>query len=230
MSFFDKVKSGDSGSVMGKPYPYKENVKTNKDMGMNSRGSLSQLGKNVSGMIDYTGFLVDGKGASYSGDAGGNAYLLETGAKCNLNGEEAKRQIYVDNRVKLPPGGLIPGVIEGSLRVAQGPMGLFGSFLGPNPQKCRSVSVKTRNTNNQTGNETGILTENDIKMLSACSFSNNKNPITEKTCRNGFTLMYNTINDEEDISKLPKDRIVQFFYGSVSLLAIYLIYKVTNKK
>ena len=24
MSFFDKVKSGDSGSVMGKPYPYKE--------------------------------------------------------------------------------------------------------------------------------------------------------------------------------------------------------------
>ena len=42
--------------------------------------------------------------------------------------------------------------------------------------------------------------------------------------------MYDVTEDDTDISKLPDDYIVRFFYGSVSLLAIYLIYKVTNKK
>ena len=66
-------------------------------------------------------------------------------------------------------------------------------------------------------------------MISACSFSNNKNPITGKTC-SGFSLMYDTTEDGYDISKLPDDYIVQFFYGSISVLALYLIYRVTNKK
>ena len=228
--FFDNIKKGDMSSIMGKPYPYKDNVKTNNQMGMNSKGSLRQLGRNVDGMIAYTGFLVNGKGASHSGDAGGNAYLLDTGAKCkHTDGSEAKRQIYVNNQVTLPPGGLIPGVIENSLKVAKGPMGLFGSFLGPNPQTCRTVTVKTRDINNKRGTESGILTDNDIKMISACSFSNNKNPVTGRNC-SGFTLMYDVTEDDTDISKLPDDYIVRFFYGSVSLLALYLIYKVTNKK
>ena len=122
----------------------------------------------------------------------------------------------------------MPGVIENSLKVAKGPMGLFGSFLGPNPQTCRTVTVKTRDINNKRGTESGILTDNDIKMISACSFSNNKNPVTGKNC-SGFTLMYDVTEDDTDISKLPDDYIVRFFYGSVSLLALYLIYKVTNK-
>lgn len=228
--FFDDVKNGNMSAIMGKSYPYKDNIKTNSQMGMNSKGSLSQLGKNVDGMIAYTGFLVTGKGASHSGDAGGNAYFLKTGAKCkHSDGTEAKRQIYVNNQVSLPPGGLIPGVIEDSLKVGEGPMGLFGSFLGPNPQKCRTVTMKTRNTRNQRGTESGILTENDIKMISACSFSNNKNPITGKTC-SGFSLMYDTTEDGHDISKLPDDYIVQFFYGSVAVLALYLIHKVTTKR
>ena len=53
---------------------------------MNSDGSLRQLGKNVSGMMDYTGFLVTGKGASYSGDAGGNA-LLRPSARRSCHNE-----------------------------------------------------------------------------------------------------------------------------------------------
>ena len=69
MSFFDEVKNGNSNAITGESYDYKDNVKTNKDMGMNSDGSLRQLGKNVDGMMDYTAFLVTGKGASYSGDA-----------------------------------------------------------------------------------------------------------------------------------------------------------------
>ena len=66
--FFDNIKKGDMSSIMGKPYPYKDNIKTNNQMGMNSKGSLRQLGKNVDGMIAYTGFLVNGRGASHSGD------------------------------------------------------------------------------------------------------------------------------------------------------------------
>jgi len=233
MPFFDEVKKGNSKSIVGESYDYKDNVKTNRDMGMNSKGSLSQLGKNVSGMLDYTGFLVTGKGASYSGDAGGNAFLLQTGAKCkeSTTGESATRQIYVNNTVQLPGGlkGLIPGVIEDTGKVAKAPMNLFGSFLGPNPQKCQSVTLKTRNNNNVKGTDTGILTENDIKHISACSFADGKNPITGKTCRDGFSVLYDTIDENNDISKLPDDYIVQFFYGSVTALALYMLYKLNNR-
>lgn len=231
MSFFDEIKSGNVEAILGKPYDYKDNVKTNKDMGMNSKGTLRQLGKNVDGMIAYTGFLVTGKGASYSGDAGGNAYILNTGANCNHeSGKEAKRQIYINNKVNLPPGGLIPGVIENSLKVGETPIGLFGAFLGPNPQKCRTVKLKTRDNNNNTSNEDGILTENDIRRLSACNFSNNKNPITNKTCRSGFTLMYDNDDENVDLSKIPDDFIVKFFYGSISVLSLYILYKLNNGK
>lgn len=232
MSFFEDIKKGDASSIMGKPYPYKDNVKTNKDMRMSSKGTMRQLGRNVDGMIKYTGFLVNGEGASYSGDAGGNAYLLNTGAKCNLDGKEVTRQIYINNQVSLPPGGLIPGVIENSLKVAKGPLGLFGSFLGPSPQNCKSVKVKTRDINNKKGTETGILTENDIKMISACSFPNNTNPVTGQKANNcsGFSLMYDNSEEIKDCSKLPDDNVVKLFFGSVTVLALYLIYKVSSKK
>ena len=66
-------------------------------------------------------------------------------------------------------------------------------------------------------------------MISACSFIDNKNPITGKSY-SGFSLMYDTTEDDHDISKLPDDYIVQFFYGSVAVLALYLIHKVTTKR
>lgn len=230
MSFFDEVKNGNSAAITGESYNYKDNVKTNKDMGISSKGTLSQLGKNVSGMMDYTDFLVTGKGASYSGDAGGNAFLLATGVKCKNSdtNKEVTRQIYVNNTVDAP-GGLIPGVIQDSLKVTEAPMGLFGAFLGSNPKSCRSVSVKTRDLNNVKGTDTGMLIDNDIRNISACHFANNKNPITGQKCREGFSVLYNTIDDNIDISKLPDDYIVQFFYGSVSVLALYMLYKLNNR-
>lgn len=227
--FFEDVKNGDSSGIMGEPYSYKDNIKSNRDMKMGPKGTLSQLGKNVSGMLKYTGFLVNGKGASYSGDAGGNAYFLKTGAKCkHTSGEEATRQLYVNNQVTMGPKGLISGVIENSVKMADGPIGMFGAFLGSKPSKCRTVKMKTRDSSDTKGNKTGVLTDNDIRMISACSFSNNKNPITKRKC-SGFTLMYDNVEDNRDISKLPDDYVAQFFYGSVSVLALYIIYRSLNK-
>ena len=106
---------------------------------------------------------------------------------------------------------------------------IIGAFLGSNPKSCRSVSVKTRDLNNVKGTDTGMLIDNDIRNISACHFANNKNPITGQKCREGFSVLYNTIDDNIDISKLPDDYIVQFFYGSVSVLALYMLYKLNNR-
>jgi len=227
--FFENVKNGDSSQIIGESYSYKDNIKSNKDMKMGPKGTLSQLGRNVGGMLKYTGFLIDGKGASYSGDAGGNAYFLTTGVKCkHTSGEEATRQLYVNNQVTMGPKGLITGVIENSVKMADAPIGMFGAFLGSKPAKCRTVEMKTRDSSNTKSNKTGILTDNDIRMISACSFSNNENPITKRKC-SGFTLMYDNVEDNRDISKLPDDYVAQFFYGSVSVLALYIIYRSLNK-
>ena len=52
---------------MGEPratddYSYVKSIKNTDEMGISSRGSLKQIGKNVGGLISYIELLVEGKG------------------------------------------------------------------------------------------------------------------------------------------------------------------------
>jgi hypothetical protein len=69
---------------VGPDYPYYKYVKTPSEIGMSSDGTLTQLGKDIDGLINYVELLVSGAGkASATGQPLGNKFFLKTGAKCN---------------------------------------------------------------------------------------------------------------------------------------------------
>ena len=68
---------------IGPDYPYYKYVKTPSEIGMSGEGSLSQMGKDVDGLMNYVQLLVSGGGdASATGKPLGNKFFLKTGAKC----------------------------------------------------------------------------------------------------------------------------------------------------
>ena len=129
---------------IGPDYPYYKFIKSPSALGMSGKGSLSQLGKDVNGLVNYVELLVSGGGnASATGKPLGNKFFLKTGGKCTdaASKEDVDRYIYIDN---VPEGniplissgmgmnfsefkGLIPGTI--SNLNAFNPMSIFQSFL-----------------------------------------------------------------------------------------------------
>ena len=107
MSIFQEVLT-DAKAVekkyLGDPYDYAKNIKTPSEIGMSDRGTLSALGKDISGLISYTEVLVTGNSrASSTGRPLGNKFFLNTGGKCkdvntgNKEDNEVDRHIYINN-------------------------------------------------------------------------------------------------------------------------------------
>lgn len=107
-------------------YSYVKSIKNTNELGISSKGTLNQMGKNVGGLISYIELLVEGKGkASKTGKPLGNKFFVPTGSKCDvatvkkkgvgdeldikikktLDGEveKADRYIYINN---VPTGAL----------------------------------------------------------------------------------------------------------------------------
>ena len=106
-------------------YSYVKSIKNTDEMGISSRGTLNQMGKNVGGLISYIELLVEGKGkASKTGKPLGNKFFVPTGSKCKVatiknkgvgddlniefkkkagEVEKADRYIYINN---VPTGAL----------------------------------------------------------------------------------------------------------------------------
>jgi len=58
-------------------YNYASNVRTPQALGMSPDGTLTALGKDITGLISYTQLLVEGTGtASATGKPMGNRYFL----------------------------------------------------------------------------------------------------------------------------------------------------------
>ena len=70
--------------------------------------------------------------------------------------------------------------------------------------------------------------------MDACSFSpDKKNPITGKQCAEAFSNMSGFgqgVAKNADLVTLPDDIIVQIYYASLGLLAIYVLYCLMNKR
>ena len=118
--------------ILPPPYKYYKFIRTPKEMGMNTKGSMKQVHDNVASLINYGEVLISGKGpASATGTALGNKYFIKTGGQCKAAGSKVgtglvERYAYIDN---VPTGniplsknsfiqfqeykGLIPGMMKG---------------------------------------------------------------------------------------------------------------------
>jgi hypothetical protein len=229
--------------LLGPTYPYYKNIKSPGEIGMSDTGSLSALGKDINGLIQYVELLVTGNSqASATGGPLGNKFFLQTGAKCNdASGTEQDRYIYVNN---IPEGnipfisqglgtnfsefkGLIPGSM-GNLDVIN-PYSIMSSFLSGSTPDCQELTMQTVDVNNNKSSETHYVTLVDIKNMDSCDFSNGTNPITNSKCNEAFTPLGFSKVRENNLILLPKDPITKLYFFSLSMTAIYILYKLMEK-
>jgi hypothetical protein len=229
---------------IGPDYPYYKYIKTPSEIGMSGKGSLSQLGKDVDGLINYVELLVSGGGkASATGQPLGNKFFLKTGGKCTdkATNQEVDRYIYIDN---VPAGnipfissgvgvnfsefkGLIPGTI--SNLNAFNPMEMFQAFLSGSKPDCQELKMETIDIYNNKSTESHFVTLVDIQNMDPCSFQNKTNPVTKAQCRETFTNLLNNDNQIEQYYKIPKDPISQLYFVSVGMLGVYILYGIMTK-
>ena len=142
--------------------------------------------------------------------------------------------------------GLLPGMIEklGSID----PSAITQAFFEKGVPECRPLSMEVIDNTNTKTIETNYVALSDIKNMNPCLFPNGQNPITNANCpnktsdqrnyrapprisRSGFTNQ----TDSEPISNvsvsiIPDDMVVQAYFASIGLLAIYIIHLLYTKK
>jgi hypothetical protein len=237
----------DAGAVqdelLGPTYPYYKNIKMPNQIGMSDAGTLSALGNDVNGLIQYVEVLVTGNSqASATGGPLGNKFFLQTGAKCkdNASGNLVDRYIYVDN---VPNGdipfisqglgvnfsnfeGLIPGAM-GNLNVLN-PFAIMKSFLsGANPP-CQELTMQTIDVNNNSSTETNYVTLSDIGSMDACSFQNGVNPVNGNQCQETFQTGVSA-NAGRASASMTEDPLTQLYFASLAGIGIYILYRFMEK-
>lgn len=225
---------------LGPDYPYYKYIETPSDIGMSDKGSLSQLGKNIDGLIAYVELLVSGGGkASATGKPLGNKFFLKTGGKCTdtSTGEEVDRYIYINN---VPQGnipfissgigvnfsefrGLIPGTI--SNLNAFNPMLMFQSFLAGSKPDCQEVTMETIDIYNNKSTESNFVTLVDIRNMDPCIFSDKTNPLTGIKCKEAFS----NIEQCYTCFKIPDDPLIKMYFASLGAFGIYIMYRLMVK-
>ena len=227
---------------IGPDYPYYKYIKTPSEIGMSGKGSLSQLGKDIDGLVNYVELLVSGGGkASATGKPLGNKFFLKTGGKCRdkQTNQDVDRYIYINN---VPAGnipfissgmgvnfsefkGLIPGTI--SNLNAFNPMEMFQAFLSGSKPDCQELKMETIDIYNNKSVESHFVTLIDIQNIDPCAFSDKNNPVTNNKCRETFS----NLNQEEcyNCYKIPKDAISQIYFASLGILSVYILYGIMVK-
>ena len=234
----------DAGKVqdklLGPTYPYYKNIKMPSDIGMSDKGSLSALGKDIDGLIQYVEVLVTGKSdASSTGGPLGNKFFLKTGGKCvdSASSNQVDRYIYINN---VPEGnipfisaglganfsdfkGLVPGSM-GNLNVLN-PFAIMQSFLSGSTPPCQELTMQTIDINNNKSSETHFVTTVDIKNMDPCSFSDGKNPVSGVNCKETFK----GVSTNAEMIKMPDDPLAQLYFVSLAGVAIYIFYRIMEK-
>ena len=234
---------GVQNKLLGPTYPYYQNILNPTQLGMSNDGTLSALGNDIDGLIDYVTVLVEGTSqASSTGQPLGNKFFLQTGAKCldTATNQQVDRYIYVDN---VPNGsipfvssglgvnftdfrGLIPGAMS-DLEVLN-PYAIMQSFLAGSTPPCQQLTMQTIDNNNNSSTETQYVTLVDIQNMNACNFQNGTNPITNQTCQQAFQTLNEKKRDNNQL-QLPQDTMGQLYFLGLSALAIYILYGIMQK-
>jgi hypothetical protein len=241
-NFFTDVKEDATeveANLLGPSYKYYEKVSTPGQMGMSSEGNLGALVKDASGLINYVELLVSGTGpGSTTGKPLGNQFFLKTGAKCKdvKTGNVETRYAYINN---VPTGqipfvssglgmdfpsfkGLIPAVLQDMEDL--NPFDIFKGFMEGGTPDCQEITMATTPSaiNKNATRQTEFVTVSDIKSMDPCIFSLNNfvNPVTKKTCREGFS----------NIKSKKGDPILQSYQMILSFLALFIFYRFLMKK
>jgi len=227
--------------LLGPDYNYSAQIKTPDELGMGSSGSLSTITNNIKGLVDYTEVLISGTGSGTKTRGPlGDKFFLETGAKCKdtKTGDSVTRSVYISN---VPDGsipfitqglggvrltafrGLVPGMLTNMNNI--NPMQIIQSFMsGTNPE-CQMITMETIDNNNRKKNETGYITNTDIRGISPCLFPNKQNPITGNKCKEGFKII-----DFNNNNSMPDDTLINIYYSALGLLGVYILFKMYEKK
>jgi len=240
-NFFEEVLDDVHGveeKILGPDYQYWKQIKSPKQMGMSTKGSLSAIANDVDGLINYVELLVSGGGdASKTNGPMGNKFFLKTAATCKdkASGQVVDRYIYINN----VPDGTIPfisgamgtnfsdleGLIPGTLGniSALNPMLIFQSFMSGSQPECQEITLETIDVKNNKGTESRHVTTVDLKNMNPCDFKPtlDKNPISGKSCREGFS--------NRKIGKIPDDFLVKLFYASLGIFGVYLLICIMKK-
>jgi len=247
MESFFKTVANDADKLeqefLGPDYKYYTGINTPGDLKMSSDGNMSQMSKNVAGIMDYVEVLVSGRGAaSKTGKPLGNKYFLKTGGQCKTSdGNTVQRSLYVNN---VPDGdipfisaglgmnftefeGLLPGIIEdiGKLN----PLPLFSAFMQGSAPPCTKITMPTINVDNKPGSDSGYVVNSEIKSMNPAWFTKSH----PKPTFEGFVNANKCLNKKTKMKNkmiLKNKFIPNVLRTSVGLLMAYLIFKLMYKK
>jgi len=186
-------------------YPYDKYIKGPEAIGMSDKGDLKTLGKDISGLIAYTQLLVDGGGEASTVDGPlGDKYFMQTGSKCTDEaGIEQDRYVYINN---VPSsGGLIPGLIESTLKI--NPSAIFSAAFQSSVPECKNITLQTIDSDNNKKNESYYVAITEIENEKLIDLS-----------QQGFQ----NLNPEP---KMPKDFVTQIYFASLAGLSVLLFYR-----
>jgi hypothetical protein len=248
-TIFDMLKNPLSNveqEYIGPDYEYYKKIKTPTQLGMGSKGTFSQLGKDISGLIKYVEVLVTGRsGAQTKQTPLGDRFFLKTGAQCkDPTGALQHRWIYIDN---IPSGdipiitsaldnnftdfeGLIPGAI--SKMNDLNPNHFLTAFVSGSEPPCRNVTLNTVDVNDVSSFDSQFVSDYDISSINPCAFQDRKNPITNKRCREGFQDMTTNVWSNTAPSQ-TKNSLVNIidtsYYTSLTALLLFILYRLLTK-
>jgi hypothetical protein len=148
-SVWSSVAGGTGTSVMGPSYSYVDNIQSPSALGIGSDGSMSQVARNIDGIVTYVQYLI-------SGPAMGNRFFIKTGGTCTApDGSSQSRSNYVNNvtdaaealpqSMRRDLGGLASdfnGLIPGMIQDVEGlnPVSLFNSLSADSVPTCECYS------------------------------------------------------------------------------------------
>ena len=181
--------------ILGPNYEYWKWIKSPKELGMSSDGSLSALGNDIIGLVDYMETLIASGGAQRNPGGNlplGDRFFFKTGAQCAdvKTGENATRYLFIDN---IPNGdipfisgalgtnfgafeGIIPGVMQSTANI--NPLQIFQAFMEGTDPSCAVVTLQTRDNQNNLSTESRHVTLTDIKNIEPCMWKNSTNPVS----------------------------------------------------
>lgn len=229
--------------LIGDPYEYYKQIKPPEEIGIGSKGTISQLVANGKGLEQYGDLLYFGTGSAMKkeGEPLGNKFFLPTGGKCkdidscNIytvnkdtgeqvdTGEktegcvlkEVERYIYIDN---VPKGiNFIPGLGDNLKGLVPGMLGNLKVF---NPFAIMGAFMS------------GAVPDCSARKL---QIRNNNNDEWDET-------HYISIEDQHNMESfsnmkpltpslfLPNNSVVQFYYAILSILGIYILYCLMMRK
>ena len=250
-----------TGLSLGKSYPYYQYIKGPQDLGMSTNGSdfannLKGIGDYGSFLVNGNGPV------SVTGQPLGNQYFLNTGGQCTANVSPSSdtscnnssgcstlvdRYMYVNNittgdlsfqlsgsgpspTITGLPRGLLVGILQ-DIEVLD-PFTIFDAITQSTTPPCTAVTLYTTDISNNKSQGTYYVTNNDIVNINPCSFVSGSNILTNETCSEGFSNIYQkgiSQNSKSIDDYFPSDTMILLYFIMLIILGMYIFYKMMHK-